>query len=250
MPIGYGNFTVSSCYEGITDALAGKNIANEKMQNAIKKSVWELSGTYPMQGLQNYGPFINFTPFNSRYLPSVFMQPADATYDLRMIDSFFMFYDPNISNPPPFTFATANTGVQLTYQNPRSMENTMNIVSIPKYWTRHGQYIYIAPIPQSAYLCYMRYQHEHPFSNPVADTDVIYFDDDWQDIIEYVAAYRIAQNARLNDIAQNIRNILYGDPKVVDAGGERLDLGLIYSRTSQHRRDQTTALRSLKKRSY
>jgi len=251
MPIGYGNFQVQDCYQGISDALAGKVLATSKMSAAIQRVVWELSGAYPMQGLQALGPFVRLQPGNSQYSPSYFMQPADATRDLRMVNSFFMYYDPNISNPPPFTpVGNANPGINLAHRSMGSMENTLNITSIPSYWGRHTGNIYIAPIPQAAYLTYMRYQHEHPFSSPVADNDTILFDDDWQDVVEFAAAYRIAIQTRLLDYASQLRTILYGDPKAVDAGGERIDLGLLYSRTSQYRRDVTTTMRSLKRRSY
>lgn len=250
MPIGYGNFTVADCYQGITDALAGKVVSNLVMQRAIQRTTWELSGSYGMQGLQRNGPFVRLQAANSQYSPSFFMLPADATLDLRMVNSFFMYYDQAISNPPPFLLGAANAGVQLKYRSINTLENTMNITSIPNYWTRHNGIIYVAPVPQYSYLCYMRYQHEHPFSDPVADGDVMFFDDDWQDIVEYAAAMRIAWNTRLLDIYGNMRTMLYGDPKAVDAGGRRIDLGLIYSRTNQYERDSTTSMRSLQKRSY
>lgn len=248
---GYGNFKVQDCYAGIQAALAGKVLSNTVMAAAIQRTVWELSGSYGMQGLQAIGPFIRLQAANSMYLPSFFMNTADAALDLRMVNSFFMYYSPGISNPPPFAaIGTANAGVQLTYRSVNSLENNLNITSIPRYWTRHAGNIYIAPVPQYNYLCYMRYQKEHPFTKPViADTDPLFFDDDWQDIIEYAAAYRIALATRLSDYAQQMRTILYGDPKAVDAGGRRIDLGLIYSRVSQFERDVTTTMRSLQKRS-
>jgi hypothetical protein len=250
MPQGYGNLVVSDLYEGIQDNLAGKTFANAKMAKAVKRTVLELSGSYPMQGLQVLGPFVRLQAANSQYLPSYFMQPGDSLSDLRMVNSFFMYYDQNISNPPPFLYGAANAGVQLTFQNMSSMENTLNTTSIPNFWSAHAAKIYIAPVPQYAYLTYMRYQKEHPFSDPVVDNDPLLFDDDWQDVLEVASAYRLAIQTRLLDYAQQLRNILYGDPKAVDAGGERIDLGLIYSRTSQFRRYQNTALRSLRKRSY
>jgi hypothetical protein len=250
MPQGYGNLVVSDLYEGIQDNLAGKTFANAKMAKAVKRTVLELSGSYPMQGLQATGPFTQLTPGGGSYPPSYFMQPGDSLSDLRMVNSFFMYYDQNISNPPPFLYGAANAGVQLKFQNMSSMENTFNTTTIPNFWSAHGGKIYIAPVPQYAYLTYMRYQKEHPFSDPVVDNDPLLFDDDWQDVLEVASAYRLAIQTRLLDYAQQLRNILYGDPKAVDAGGERIDLGLIYSRTSQFRRYQNTALRSLRKRSY
>jgi hypothetical protein len=249
---GFGNFKVADLYPGITAALAGKVVSDSTMQAAIKRAIYELSGSYDMQGLQVDGPFVQLVQYQSKYPPGYWMQPADVSnnLDLRKVNSFFVYYDPSISNPPPTGQGVTNSGVQLVYRSIGSIENNLNTNGQPAWWSRHASSIYIAQCPMFAYLSYMRYQHEHPFSNPIDDTDVIFCDDDWQDILEFASAMRIAIQTRLWDIADKMRIILYGDPKAVDAGGRRIDLGLIYSRTSQYERDVTTTTRSLRKRSY
>lgn len=249
---GYGNFTVASCYPAIQENLAGRTVTPAKMAEWIRKSVLELSGSYDFQGLQATGPFYSLVPGQNVYNPSVFMQTGDAAVEIRGIPTLYIYYEPLISNPPPTLLSgIANTGIPLKYRSINSIETSLNIGSIPGYWSRWNGLIYIAPTPQSSYLSYMRYKKAHPFPNAGgtnAGTDTIYLDDDWQDIVEYAAAYRGAISLRLLDYASQYRQILYGDPKAVDAGGRRIDLGLIYSRTSQYERDSTTALRSMQVR--
>ena len=59
----------------------------------------------------------------------------------------------------------------------------------------------------------MRYQIQHPFSNPAVLADTILLDDDWREIIEYSAALRGAGNLRMLDYQTSYHNTLFGDPK-------------------------------------
>jgi hypothetical protein len=77
----------------------------------------------------------------------------------------------------------------------------------------------------------MRYQIQHPFSNPPALLDTILLDDDWREIIEYSAALRVAGNLRMLDYSTQYHNILFGDPK------KHGDVGLITARVSQMEND-------------
>jgi hypothetical protein len=249
MPAGFGNFSVSACYPGIQEYLAGRVVANATMAEWIRKAVLELSGSYDFQGLQVVGPYVNLTPFVNQYNPSFFLQAGDNLAEVRKVHSLFLYYNPLISNPPAVSnLNNTNAGINLKYRSIGSIQQTLNIGTIPGYWGRYAGQIFIAPSPQYAYLCYLLYSKAHPFPNAGganAGNDTIYLDDDWQDIVEYAAAYRGAISLRLLDYAAQYRQILYGDPKAVDAGGRRIDLGLIYSRTSQYERDSTTATRSL-----
>ncbi|HEY1645811.1 MAG TPA: hypothetical protein VGF75_05580 [Candidatus Saccharimonadales bacterium] len=249
---GWGNFTVADCYPAIQQNLGGKVLADADMAEWIRKAILELAGDYGFQGLQQTGPFVRLTAGINAYANSFFLQVDDAELDVRRVNSFFMYYSPFIANPPvQVALGSANAGVQLKYRSIVSIENSLNITSIPNYWSRFQGQWYIAPIPQYTYLTYMRYQKEHPFPNAGTDNagdDVIYLDDDWQDVVEYAAAYRAAISTRLLDYASQIRTILYGDPKAVDANGRRIDLGLIFSRVPQYERDVVTSTRSLQPR--
>lgn len=251
MSLGFGNFTVGNCYPAIQQYLAGRIIDSATMADWVTKAVLELSGDYWFQGLQNTGPYFYFTPGTYSYAQTNFLQPADTTSEIRKVASFFMYYQAGLASPPPpnLVGGGVNAGVVLKYRSMDSIENSLNTQAIPAYWGRFSGLVYIAPCPNQNYLSYMRYQKAHPFPNAGtvnAGNDTIYLDDDWQEIVEYAAAYRGAISIRLMDYAAQYRQVLYGDPKAVDAGGRRIDLGLIYSRTAQYERDVTTSVRSLK----
>ena len=101
----------------------------------------------------------------------------------------------------------------------------------PAYWTRYQNRVFIAPLPQNTYYSYMRYQIQHPFSNPTALTDPILLDDDWREIIEYSAALRGAGNLRMLDYQTSYHNTLFGDPK------KKGDVGLVGARVSMMEND-------------
>jgi hypothetical protein len=95
----------------------------------------------------------------------------------------------------------------------------------------------------------MRYQKEHPFPNQgggAANTDPILFPNSWQDIVEYGVAMRAARDLNLQTKANEFYNALYGDAKFQLSGGIEGTPGLIFQRTSQERRDQTTTTKSMR----
>lgn len=252
MPAGYGNFSISDCYPQIMEYCAGRVFPEQKMTNWVYRSVLELAKDYWFQGLQATGPFVNFTQYQNQYEPSFFSQPADSALDLNKVVSFVMYYPP-IFDASSLPGTGSNPVVTLRYREITSAENTMNITSFPSYWSRWQGQIFISPNPTQNYLVYMRYQKQHPWtlagSKPAPDpSDVILLDDDWQDIVEYAAAYRGCLSIRLLDIAQNIHTILYGDPDFQRSGGLKGQPGLIFGRVSQYQRDSSTTTRSLQLR--
>lgn len=252
MPAGYGNFTIADCYSQIMEYSAGRVFTEDNMNRWVYRSVLELAKDYWFQGLQATGPFVNFIGGQSQYEPSYFSQPADSALDLNKVVSFFMYYQLGLTEATLQT-NTTNPGVVLRYREIASAENTMAITSFPGYWSRWQGQIFISPNPMSAYLVFMRYQKQHPWTivddkpAPTGD-DVILLDDDWQDIVEYAAAYRGAISVRLFDIATNIHNILYGDPEFQRSGGLKGQPGLIFGRVSQYQRDSSTTTRSIQLR--
>lgn len=247
MPAGYGNFTIGDCYPQIMEYAAGRVFPEANMNRWVYRSVLELAKDYWFQGLQATGPLVNFTQYQNTYEPSFFTQPADSALDLNKIVSFPMYYPP-IFNSSQLPGTGSNPLIVLRYREITSAENTMAITSFPSYWSRWQGQILISPNPTQAYLAFMRYQKQHPFSSPPVSSDTILLDDDWQDIVEYASAYRGCLSIRLLDIAQNIHTILYGDPDFQRSGGLKGQPGLIFGRVSQYQRDSSTTTRSIQLR--
>lgn len=247
MPAGYGNFTFGDCYPQIQEYCAGRVFPAANMDRWLYRSILELSKDYWFQGLQETGPYVNLIQFQQEYAASYFSQPGDSALDLNKIVSFFMYYNSALLGSQ-LPGNGNNPGIQLRYREIASAENTMAITSFPSYWSRWKGKIFISPNPDKAYLAFMRYQKQHPFPNPLASNTVILLDDDWQDIVEYAAAYRASLSVRLLDIAQNIHQTLYGDPEFQRSGGTKGNPGLIFRRVSQYERDSVTATRSIQLR--
>ena len=193
----------------------------------IADAVLELSQSYPVQALQRTTATpVQMISGQYQYPFSTWVNAGDipsfgTTENPKMIPSFYMFY-----NNPLTTGQGYNPGIGLMYKSIDSLELMFSTPGTPAYWSRFGNDIFIAPQPNNNFWSYMRYQIQHPFSNPPALTDPIYLADEWREVIEYAAAMRGAGDLRMLDYATQYHNILYGDPK------KKGDLGLITARIS------------------
>lgn len=198
----------------------------------IADAALELSQNFPFQGLERTTTApVQLIPNQVEYPFSTWVNAGDiptfgTTANPKLIPSFYMFYE---------TFGTfnpqTNPGVGLTFKTIDSLELMFATPGTPAYWSRWANKIYLAPQPDQAYYSYMRYQIQHPFSNPPALADTILLDDDWREILEYAAALRGANNLRMLDYATMYHNLLYGDPK------KRGDLGILGARVSMLEND-------------
>jgi hypothetical protein len=198
----------------------------------VADAVLELSQSYPFQGLQRTTSApVQMTNGVYTYPFSTWVNAGDipafgTTANPKLIPSFYMFYNNPLSASPGY-----NPGVGLTYKSIDSLELMFSTPGTPAYWSRYQNKVFIAPQPDNSYYSYMRYQIQHPFSNPPALTDVILLDDDWREIIEYSAAMRGAGDLRMLDYASGYKSILFGDPK------KQGDVGLITARVSMMEND-------------
>lgn len=236
-------YTIQDLLFGIgqTQATANGGVWNKLSQRddvgiygvqAIADAVLELSQSFPFNGLQRTTTApVQMTTGVYSYPFSTWINPADipafgTTANPKLIPSFYMFYNVPIVGVPGY-----NPGIGLTYKSIDSLELMFSTPGTPAYWTRFNNLVYIAPQPNNTFYSYMRYQIQHPFSNPPVLTDTILLDDDWREIAEYAAALRLAGNLRMLDYATQYHNTLYGDPK------KRGDVGLITARVSQMEND-------------
>ena len=238
---------VQDLYPAMKRLLMGRTLSNAFMVTYAQKGILELTENYKFQGLQTTGPTVQFTAYQANYNPQVFMKAADAAQNnvVNKINSFFMYL--NSTSPPIVGMNMTNAGYNLVFRTIDNLEVLINIPGVPIYWTRFNDQIWVASTPDSNYYVYARYQREHPFSTPVAaDTDVIYMPNSWQDILEYQCAMRAAQELNLSTKVSEFNTRLYGDKQFQQSGGIEGSPGLIFQRTSQENRDQTTARKSFR----
>lgn len=249
------SFVAQDCTTGISGLLMNRTVAPVIMMEAIRKAVLELTTDYKHPLLEDTGPITNLVAYQNNYTPSFFLQALEAPLDLSKVNSFFV-YNSGYAAPGPGNLVT-NAGYDLKYRSVDSIEVLLNIPGLPMYWTRNNNQIYIASMPDSAYPVFMRYQTQHPLTQAVIDdapstaafsAQQIMMADEWMEIVEYAAAIRIAPQVNLANKKNELHTSLYGDQKFQTSSGIEGAPGLIFQRTSQRNRDQSTTTRRFRLR--
>jgi len=237
-------YTIDSLKTRVFSLLQGRTIADAMLLVYSQDTVNELSEDYKFPGLQTTGPVVNLVPLQAVYSPDYFMAVADHGLELNKVDSFFIY----TQQYAPLTVVTdQNSGFELKFKTIDDIEVLINIPGQPTAWTRHEGNIWIGCVPDQNYQCYVRYIHANPF--PLGTTlDTIYFPNTWKDILSYSIAMRAARDLNLQSKANELYSALYGDSKFQISGGIEGTPGLIFQRTSQERRDQTTTTKSMRLR--
>lgn len=242
------SFEVQDCYTGIKQLLMNRAVSNATMQEELRKAVLEFTEDYKHPLLEATGPIVSLVAFQTTYAPNFFLQAGDANLDVSKVNSFFLYNNPYVV--PSLNNTNTNAGFELKFKSINDIEVLLNIPGLPLYWSRNNNQIYIT-MPNDSYSCYMRYQKQHPLADVVGgftDTTPIEMADTWQEILEYAAALRIAPKVNLANKKNELHTSLYGDQKFQTSGGIEGAPGLIFQRTSQRNRDQSTTTRRLRLR--
>jgi hypothetical protein len=242
-------YTVNTIYTNMSHYFSGRVIPQTDCWDYTAKVCLELSENYKFPLLQYPGPTVPLTinvagPYEYSYFQSV----ADAGLEINKFDSFFIYYSANTA-PPVTNSGIGNAGYELRFKTMDDLEILMNQPGVPSYWTRYNGQIYFAMSPNQIYYVYLRYQKEHPFPNRgtgTAGNDQILLPNSWQDIVELATAERLASDFNLEDRRTKFYQMLYGDPKFMATGGTEGSPGLIFARTSQEQRDQTTTTKQMR----
>jgi hypothetical protein len=237
-------YSIASLEPRIQNALQGRALASASIVMYAQDSALELSENYKFPGLQTTGPVVNLVPLQAVYSPNFFLTTQDQNLEVNKVDSFFIYTN---GYTPLSTATQQNTGFQLKFSTIDDIEVLINIPGLPTKWTRHEENIWLGCVPDQIYQCYMRYIHQNPFPLDT-DLDNIFFPDTWKDILTYSIAMRAARDLNLESKANELFTALYGDSKFMISGGEEGTPGLIFARTSQERRDQTTTTKSMRLR--
>lgn len=245
---------VSDLYPSIQDLLMGRTVSEPKMAEAIRKMVMEISENYDCYLLQLYLDPIQFQAYKNAYSEFDFFPTTSLPYlqpgYLNKIKSFFMFTDPYVA-PASDGYTGINAGYNLTYKSFGSMQVLLHTAGMPLHWTRQAGQVWIAPIPDKDYWFQMCFQRQHPWPSagtPEEGADHILLADSWQEICEYGAAQRLAQIYNLSSKATELNTRLRGDSQFQLSNGLEGQPGLIFQRTSQEQRDQSTTVRHFRLR--
>jgi len=206
----------------------------------IQDAILELSRNYRFEYLEKTGPQFNLTIGQVAYPINNWLQAGDAGKQTNLIPSITRFFNnivvPGQVNPCSTLLWKTVDALELMFQSP----------GVPTYFTRYGGQILLAPQPSSALPVFMRYQIEHPFSNPPVAGDLFYLDNEWKEIAEYAAALRGATNLRMMDYAAQYHTTLFGDPEFQRSSGGRGMPGLIFRRITQMEGDSESMPKQIK----
>lgn len=238
---------IGNLVPGIIKKLRGRDDLTNDIPFYIKKAVLDLSESYEFDELRVSGPITNFTETVSEYPKSgnkcPFINDSDAR--LTFVVTWFVWFN---NNTPTLG---VDTGYEIKYRQPRVVEPMSKISGIPTFYTQVGGLLIVGFLPDQTYATQMRYQREHPFPQlsgnlsqdaATLNSTQLYMPNDWQDIIEYVAAAKAADDVGMNDIATGYNQRVFGykDPK------GRETPGIIQVRQSQQDRNSTYNERQLR----
>lgn len=223
--------TINDLVSSVVDKLAGRVDAAERAPKWIKRTIEELTESYPFIELEEIGDTKTFTIGTAVYNKTFFTKGAvKAT----MFNELAVYIDyPNNSKTNPIFFR------ELQVVSPMS-----KIAGLPCFWTQHGDDLIFGLNPNNPYSVYARYQREHPFDSCLVNT-TIKMPSSWEEIVEYGAAERGAIELRMLDYVTMYHAVLFGDPEFELSSGAKGKPGLIFRRLSQHDRNSSNNAKQL-----
>lgn len=213
---------------------------------SLQDGILELSRDYRFQALERKGPQYtlaanpNPSGVDNAVSNDSLVQTADVGKVTNLIPNLFRYFT------YPLSVSGGNAGSNLAWKTIDALELMLNLPGIPTYFTRYQDKYWLAPVQQTNLIIFLRYQIEHPFSNPPVSTDTFYLPNEWKEIAEYAGAYRFAINLRLLDYAAQYHTILFGDPEFQRSSGATGMPGLIFRRVMQMESDSTSMMRQLR----
>jgi hypothetical protein len=240
---------ISDLVPGVIAALANKtDVTSQQASIWLKKTLLNLSENYPTPELERTGPIVTIGPglgyngSNYEYLISTFLENAGDDYSL-MSDPV-IFLTPTTATRASLVNAGTTSGsvvgYGMDYMTPKAIQSLLFIPGgIPFKYTRHGNKFWFGTQPGAPYQVYLPYQIRHPFNDSNLLQSRVYVSTSWEDIVEYSAAMRGANENRWPDQVTNLKNLIYSDPL---GQGEP---GLLKALTSQISRDQSKSVRQV-----
>jgi hypothetical protein len=243
------NATVNSLINKVAAYLQNRQDVSESATNPemrpsawIRDSLREITANWPFEELRVNGPLVTIGPGlgwqNSNYMYPValFLNKGD---DMTLSEDPVIFLTPGQAASAGIVATTNNTvGYAMDYMTPKAIQSLLFIPGgVPFKYTRYGNMFWFGSQPGQNYNVYLPYQVRHPFSENLTESPVR-VPSEWHDIVAYAAAERGAIALRWNDQATYIHNVLYGDPKFQQSGGEEGRPGLIAARILQPERDK------------
>ena len=244
------NITVNSLINKVAAALQNRQDVTEQQANPemrpsawIRDSLKEITANWPFEELRVIGPQVTLGPGRG-YQGSNYMYPVASFLnkgdDVTLMEDPVIFLTPGQAVSVGLVATTSKVSAySMDYLTPKAIQTLLfQPGGVPFKYTRYGNMFWFGSQPGSNYNTYLPYQVRHPFNDENLTASPVRVPSEWHDIVAYAAAERGALAFRWNDQATYIHNILYGDPKYQQSGGEEGRPGLIAARILQPERDR------------
>jgi hypothetical protein len=222
---GSNTHKVSDLYPGIVAKLQGRtDITVQQASYWVKRALENLTESEIFEELRRIGPLVTIGPglglngSNWQYPISSFLAPGD---------DYTLMEDPVIILATTTQGTTFNSPGGITntvsypmdYMTPKAIQPLLSIGGgIPFKYTRYGGNFWFGTQPGQPYQVYLPYQIRHPFASEIPNSQ-LFIPVSWEEIVEYSAAMRGAEERRWPDMVGTLKAMLYGDPKVPDQPG-------------------------------
>ncbi len=235
---------INDLYPGIKAKLQNRtDITEQQSSYWVRRALLDITESMIFEELRRFGPLVTIGP-GLGYQGSNFMYPI-SDY-LRQGDDYTLMEDPVIFLTPTsgqsfnqFWMVTDSVGFGMDYMTMKAIQPLLFIGGgIPFKYCRYGQFFLFGTQPGQPYQTYLPYQIRHPFSANLAQSP-LFIPTSWEEIVEYSAAMRGAEEKRWPDMVKDLKFVLYGDPKTPDVPG------ILAARKLQIERDQNKSTRQL-----
>lgn len=229
--------TINDLIPDVIDALQGRTDVASLVPRYARRAIQEITANNSFEELRRTGPTVTLTVGTAIYSASLFLNSAD---DYSYPEVFTIFVDP--PNNTTFDTLKYKTPIAITPLTSPATKGT------PGWWSRFGPSFFFGPNPDNTYSVFLRYQVKHPFTPDVTSlgSSTLFLPDDWEEIVVYATAERIALVKRWNDQVDMIHKILWGDPAAgTSVDGTMARPGLVKARQLQVERDQKFNTRNL-----
>lgn len=193
----------------------------------LQRSILNITENLEFEELKTTGPLVT--------LPANIPLKIPVSQYISTNDDVTLIFDPVIYLDPQ-----RNTiSYPMDYMDLKAITPLLHVPgSIPFKYTRHGNNFLFGGIPAQSYTTYLDYQVRHPFATDGnLQTSPCMFPVTWGEIMAYDAARRGAISLRWWDIQNQLKILLWGDPKSEN------NPGLIKELTTQQQRDQRNSSR-------
>jgi hypothetical protein len=234
---------ISDLYQGIVAKLQSRtDITLQQASFWVKRALLDITESMIFEELRSpnipmvtIGPALGLNGSSFVYPVSKFLNPGD---DYTLSEDPVIVLTSGTQFNSPWQVVNSVT-YSMDWMSPKAIQPLLGIGGgIPFKYTRYGGNFWFGTQPGQPYQVFLPYQIRHPFASNLPESQ-LFIPTSWEEVIEYSAAMRGAEERRWPDMVKDLKFILYGDPKTPDVPG------ILKARMLQVERDMNKSTRQL-----